>query len=174
MSETKLHDQPLVFNESQMEQIDRLLFRLADRTSSPLALVADVSGRLILYRGRLPENQCIGLAALAAGSYAATVEIGNFLGLKDSRGFRQQLHEGPVASLYTLGVGAELILVVAFTNLTTLGYVRLFVQRVQQELLELAEEAIAYRENHPAEEIELEEGFGDDLSDELNRLFPRP
>jgi hypothetical protein len=168
----RLHDQPLVFNEVQLEQIDRLLFRLADRTSSPLVLLADVSGRLVLYRGRLPESQSVGLAALAAGSFAATVEIGSFLGLKESHAFRRQLHEGPLASLYTLGVGAELILVIAFTSQTTLGYVRLFVQRTQQELLEIVEEAIAFRASQPAGERLLDEDFGDELSDELNRLFP--
>lgn len=164
----KLHKRPLTFDAEQKHRIDRCLLRLADNTGSPLVMVADVSGRLVLYRGRLPSGQSTGLAALAAGSFAANVEIGNFLGLKNS--FRQQLLEGDLANLYILAVGAELLLIVAFTRQTMLGMVRLFTQQAQQELLVITQAAMAMRDV-AQEEKRPEDGFGQEVAKQLDELF---
>ncbi len=169
MTDVKLHDRPLVFNTEQTQQLDRCLLHLADQTGAPLVMLSDVSGRLVLYRGRLPSAQSVGLAALAAGSFAAGLEIGNFLGLPKS--FQQQLLEGPVASLYTLAVGPELLLILAFTHKTTLGMIRLFAQQAHQELLTLASAAALAREATAHCEVQLEEGFDEALKSQLDDLF---
>ena len=70
MSNTSLHDRPLIFDKEQTQRIDQYLLRLADRTASPLVLLADISGRLMLFRGRLSAAKSTGLAALAAGGFA--------------------------------------------------------------------------------------------------------
>jgi len=173
MSETKLHDQPLTFNDEQKQRIDRCLLRLADHTGSPLVMVADVSGRLVLYRGRLSVAQSTGLGALAAGGFAAGAEIGHFLGLRDKNRFQRQLLEGDLASIYLMTVGDELLLIIAFTQKTTLGMVRLFGEQTQVELLKLAEEAAVARELAVAEAAthRPEEGFTDEVSRQLDELF---
>ncbi len=170
MTQTNLHDRPLTFDAKQQQQMDRCLLQLSDQTGSPLVMVADVSGRLVLYRGRLPAMQSTGLAALAAGSFAAGQEIGHFLGLQNS--FQQQLLEGDQANLYTLAVGPELLLIVAFTRKTMLGIVRLLSQQAQQELLALAQEAAIERERAAqTEQPDVEAGFGEALSQQLDELF---
>jgi len=170
MSVTKLHDQPLQFDAAQTRQIDRCLLRLADRTASPLVMLADISGRLMLYRGRVTSAQCTGLAALAAGSFAAAREIGTFLGMRES--FQQQLLEGRLANLYLVAVGPELLLVVAFTQQAMLGMVRIYTQQSQQELLEIVQAAIIAREqNRHQEEQQVEEGFSDAVRKQLDELF---
>lgn len=165
----KLHAHPLSFDEEQTKQIDRCLLQLADHIAAPLVMLADVSGRLILYRGRLPASQSTGLAALAAASFAASTEIGNFLGLP--KGFKQQLHEGSVADLYTIAVGPELLLIIAFTKQTMLGMVRLFATQTQQELLQLAQKAAKAREEatHSAESVDR--GFAKEVTEQLDDLF---
>ena len=177
MNPTHLHEVPLTFTASQRQQMDQVLMRLADRIAAPLVMVADVSGRLVIYRGRLSSAQSTALAALAAGSFGAGVEMGHFLGLRNANAFRQQLHEGAAANLYTLAVGQELLLIIAFTGQTTLGLVRVYAQKAQKELLLLAAEASQVREQM----IEIgtaerqsagEDGtFGDQVNQQLDDLF---
>lgn len=177
MNSTKLHEVPLMFTAEQRQQMDNSLMRLADRIAAPLVMVADVSGRLVLYRGRLSAAQSTALAALAAGSFGAGVEMGNFLGLRNANAFRQQLHEGAAANLYTLAVGQELLLIVAFTRQTTLGLVRVYAQKAQQELLALAAQAAHAREEALAagllepEDDEEAGTFGDQVNKQLDDLF---
>lgn len=170
MSSQTLHARPLFFDAEQTRRIDRRLLHLADRTASPLVMLADISGRLILYRGRVTAAQCTGLAALAAGSFAAAREIGTFLGLRDS--FQQQLIEGKLANLYLVAVGAELLLVVAFSQQSMLGMVRIYTQQTHRELQEIIQAAIIAREQglHDDKQ-EIEEGFSEELSKQLDELF---
>lgn len=168
MTNTKLHNHPLIFDKDQTQQIDQYLLRLADRTSAPLIMLADISGRLILYRGRLPSEKSVGLAALAAGSFAAALEIGSFLGLNDN--FKHQLLEGSLANLYIIEVGSELLLIIAYTRNTTFGMVRLFAKEAQKKLLIVAEAAAKAREE-TIQEVSLEQGFDEELSEQLDELF---
>lgn len=170
MTQNNLNSQPLAFDDRQTQTIDRCLLRLADQTASPLVMVADTSGRLVHCRGRLSTAQSTGLAALAAGGFAAGLEIANFLGLHD--GFQQQLLEGAIANLYILAVGPELLLIVAFTRQTMLGMVRLFTKQTRQELLELVEAAKVARDAAAAENnSQLEEGFSDEVEKHLDSFF---
>lgn len=169
MKSAKLHDKPLVFSETQLHQIDKCLLRLADHIAAPMVMLADVSGQLILYRGRLSAKQSTGLAALAAGSLAAGAEIGRFLGLRDS--FQHQLLEGSLASLYILKVGVELLLIVAFTQQTTLGMVRLFTQQAHQELLLLVAAAVKARAENGEPDVVWQPGFREALTQQLDDLF---
>ena len=172
MSSTTLHNSPLVFDSTQMQEIDHILLWLADQIGAPLVMVTDVSGRLLIYRGRLSSSQSSGLAALAAGSFAAGVEIGNFLGLQENKGFQHQLLEGRLANLYTLTVGDDLLLVIAFTDKTTLGMVRLFSQQAQGELLKLADAANIAREQSQLTEVRKPaDGFNEELTNQLDDLF---
>ena len=166
---TNLHNKPLVFEQRHLVLIDRCLMRLADHIAAPLVMLADISGRLIIYRGRLSATQSTGLAALAAGGFAAGEEIGNFLGLR-SDSFQSQLLEGSLANLYIMKVGPELILIIAYTNKTTLGMVRVFAQQSRQELLIWAEAAAKLREE-TVFETEVEDGFDEELRQQLDELF---
>lgn len=163
------HAQPLMFDEHQTELIDGYLTELSDRISAPLILLADVSGQLIHYYGRLSTAQSTGLAALAAGGFAATSEIGNFLGLGDS--FKQQLLEGRLANLYTMKVGDELLLIIAFTDQTTLGMVRVIAEKTQKKLLKIIEAAKETRQLAQTQPNPIEQGFQNALEQELDDLF---
>lgn len=169
MPHRKVHNKPLVFNQAQLQQIDNHLLHLADHIAAPMVMLSDISGQLILYRGRLSTKQSTGLAALAAGSLAAGLEIGHFLGLRDS--FQSQLLEGKLASLYILKIDDELLLIVAFTQQTTLGMVRLFALQTYQGLSDLVEEAKKMREEDDKADETLSQGFNDALSQQLDDLF---
>lgn len=165
-----VNNQPLTFTISQQKRIDRHLLHLADQVAAPLVMLADISGQLVLYRGRLPSRQSTGLAALAAASFAANLEIGKFLGLQ--RNFECQLLEGKIASLYTLTVGQELLLIIAFTNQTTLGIVRLFARQTQHELLPIVQEAETARQKAAQQASKkLSSEFQQALQTQLDELF---
>lgn len=169
--QSKLHNRPLFFDKKLTILIDRCLMRLADHIGSPLVMLADISGRLIVYRGRLSSTQSTGLAALAAGGFAAGEEIGNFLGLEKDN-FGSQLLEGNLANLYTMKVGAELLLIIAFTKATTLGMVRVFGNRTRQEILIWADQAAKQREE-AVDEIDVEDGFDEAVRQQLDDLFTK-
>lgn len=170
-SEKTTHKQPLFFTPHQTQQLDKILMELADRIASPLVLIADITGQLVLYRGRLSTSQCTALAALAVGSFSASVEIGHFLGLRNTHAFRQQLLEGAVANLYTLAVEEELVLVVAFTRQTTLGLVRVYTQQTRNELSHIIKEAVSEREKNLQNNSNISDNFGDQLQKQLDDLF---
>lgn len=166
----KLHDQPLQFDTQQLRQMDHQLLKLADHTAAPLVMVADVSGQLVLYRGRVTTTQCTGLAALAAGSFAAAREIGIFLGLRES--FQHQLLEGRLANLYLLSISEELLLIVAFTQQSMLGMVRIYAQQAQHELLALVKSATLAREQGAYDKpMVLSEDLSAEIQKQLDELF---
>lgn len=167
-----VHSQPLLFTKEQQQEMDQSLTHLADRAASPLVLVTDVSGQLVMYRGRLSSAQSTALAALAAGSFGAGEAMGNFLGLRGDKAFRQQLHEGKAANLYTLAVGDELLLVIAFTKNTTLGLVRVYAQATRTEILKLVAVAKEAREKATQMVNGMDGEFGSAVTHQLDELFP--
>ena len=168
--DNKLHAQPLIFSNEQLRHIDHILLQLSDQIAAPLVMLADISGRLIIYRGRLSVQQGAGLAVLAAGSFAANNEIGAFLGLRE--GFEQQLLEGRLADLYIVGVGKELLLIVAFTKQSVLGMVRVFTQQTQQSLLFIAEAAVRERQAQTEQyRTKLDDSLHQDVASQLDELF---
>mgnify|MGYP003573732341 FL=1 len=78
--------------------------------------------------------------------------------------------EGPLANLYIVKVGPELLLVIAYTRTTTFGMVRIFVKETQKKLLMIAKDAAKAREE-AVHETTLEEGFDEELSQQLDELF---
>ncbi len=173
MTDMSIHSQPLLFTQAQQQELDNCLMRLADRIAAPLVMVTDISGRLILYRGRLSAAKSTALAALAAGSFGAGVEMGNFLGLRDENAFHQQLHEGKAANLFTVAIEDELLLVIVYTQRTTLGLVRVYSQTAQEEILELVQTAKEARAKAVLAADEMDRGgFGSAITDQLDELFP--
>lgn len=172
MNNVSVHNQPLLFTKEQQQEMDHSLTHLADRTAAPLVLVTDVSGQLVMYRGRLSASQSTALAALAAGSFGAGGSMGNFLGLRGENAFKQQLHEGAAANLYTIAIGDDLLLVVAFTKHTTLGLVRVYSQATRDDILKLVAVAKEAREKATQEGDGVDGEFGSAVTHQLDELFP--
>ena len=171
MSQTALPDQLLNFTPEQKEQIDQSLLRLAKKLKAPLVMIADISGQLLMYQGKLSADHSAGLSALAAGGFAAGMEIGNYLGLRDQNQFRQQLLEGKAVNLYTVRVGTELLLITAFTRQTNLGLVRIFAERAQQEILTIAQAASSNPRISSSEDTHLDEAMGSSINQQMDDLF---
>jgi predicted regulator of Ras-like GTPase activity (Roadblock/LC7/MglB family) len=74
------------------------------------------------------------LSALTAANFGATAEIAKLLGEDE---FNLLFHKGNKENIYFSGVGEHLIVVTIFDNKTSLGLVRLRVNKVADELLEI-------------------------------------
>ena len=165
---TSLHKRPLLFNKKQIKQIDKILQQLVANLAAPLIMLTDISGQVITYQGHLSEDQSDGLAALAAGSFAAASEIGNFLGL--NKGFQHQLLEGKLASIYVLAVGTELLLIIAFTDKTTLGLVRIYTEPAKKKLMKLVVMAAKNRTQNQGKSSSLTDKLKADIENRLDEL----
>jgi hypothetical protein len=67
-------------------------------------------------------------------------------------------------------IGEELLLIIAFTNSTTLGMVRVFGHRTREEILVWVDRAAKEREV-AADEETVEDGFDEALKKQLDELF---
>jgi predicted regulator of Ras-like GTPase activity (Roadblock/LC7/MglB family) len=168
-----VREQPVAFNESQLEGIEICLEKLVSNIGAQEVLLADIAGRLILARGRLGEKQttATGVAALSAGGYGATVEMARYFEIDTE--FKQITYEGEHHSIYSTSVGNALIITVVFDHSIKLGVVRAFTNRAAQCLQDVVKRALAEMEADDrlseAEKIEAE--FGQALMDELETLL---
>jgi predicted regulator of Ras-like GTPase activity (Roadblock/LC7/MglB family) len=164
-----VRNKTVAFSESQMEEIEVCLDKLVRNTGARETLLADITGRLILARGRLGEKQttATGVAALSAGGYGATVEMARYFEIDTE--FKQITYEGEHHSIYSTSVGNALIITVVFDHSIKLGIVRAFTNQAAQCLQDVVKRALAEMEADDrlseAEKIEAE--FGQALMDEV-------
>jgi predicted regulator of Ras-like GTPase activity (Roadblock/LC7/MglB family) len=74
------------------------------------------------------------LSALTAANFGATAEIAKLLGEDE---FNLLFHKGKRENIYFSAVGEHLIVVTIFDHKTSLGLVRLRINKVADELLEI-------------------------------------
>ena len=156
----------LYLSAGLIDQMDRILTELRQKTRVNCVILADVSGQLISATGATAGFDAQAVAALTASDMSATAELARQLG--EAKPFRHLFHEGEQRHLYLSDVGSSLILIVVFETNVPIGLVRVFTERAAQELLPLTdsyESAIDY--THSV----LNGAFDEALSDELDGVF---
>jgi len=168
-----MREKPVAFSESQMKEIEACLDELARNTGAQEILLADITGLLILAKGRLNEREtsATGVAALSAGGYAAMVEMARYFEIETQ--FRQITYEGEYHSIYSSNVGNALIITVVFDHSVKLGIVRAFTNQAAQCLQDIVNRALVEMERDDrlpgAEKLGPE--FGQALMDEVEALL---
>ncbi|NIO67938.1 MAG: hypothetical protein GTN71_02465 [Anaerolineae bacterium] len=168
-----MREKPVAFSESQMKEIEACIDELGRNTGAQEILLADITGRLILAKGRLGkrETTATGVAALSAGGYAATVEMARYFEIETE--FRQITYEGEYHSIYSSNVGNALIITVVFDHSVKLGIVRAFTNQAAQCLQDIVNRALVEMETDDrlpeAEKLGAE--FGQALMDEVEALL---
>ncbi|OAG27582.1 roadblock/LC7 domain-containing protein [Thermodesulfatator autotrophicus] len=99
-----------------------------------LAILIDEAGNVIASSGKENGVDTTSLAALAAANFGATAQIAKLLGEED---FSILYHKGKKDNIHFSRIGKEFILVTIFTDETPLGLVRLRVNQISQDLLNL-------------------------------------
>ncbi len=122
-------------NEKECIQLQNELdefLRLSDAFS---ALLCDKGGAVLVSTGEEGENDL--MAALTAGSFAATRELASTVGEKD---FEAVFHQGVDRNLYISGVCEEVILLVVFEQDNTLvGLVRMMARKLGSQIRHILE-----------------------------------
>ena len=103
-----------------------------------LAILIDEAGNVIVSSGNVNGVDTTSLAALAAANFGATAQIAKLLGEED---FSILYHKGKKDNIHFSKIGMDFILVTVFTDDIPLGLVRLKVNQVAQELLDLLTES---------------------------------
>jgi len=149
-----------------LEEIDRILNQLQQKTQVTCVLLADISGQLISTVGQVSGFDAVTVAALTASDMSATAELAKQLG--EVKPFRMLFHEGERRHLYLSEVGSSLILVVVFETRVPIGLVRVFTDRAARELQPLTDR---YETGLEQAGGVVSEDFDESLLDQLDEAF---
>ena len=124
----------IILSGKDIAKIDRCLSKMVASSASHCVFLIDRSGQLIAHSGNPATVDVAALSALTAANFGATAEIAKLLGEDE---FNLLFHKGKRENIYFSGVGEHLIVVTIFDHKTSLGLVRLRINKVADELLEI-------------------------------------
>ena len=129
----KMRRARLVFYEQDIEEINKILAEFLDRSQAKCALLVDKEGHLVTKKGFTKSFNTDSIAALVAGSFAATKQVAQLLGETE---FSVLFHQGKNENIHIALVAERALVVVIFDDRTTLGMVRLYADELTQKLTE--------------------------------------
>jgi predicted regulator of Ras-like GTPase activity (Roadblock/LC7/MglB family) len=147
-------------------RMDDCLERLLDRSRAVCVLLADISGQLIVQRGKDARLDTSALAAVTASNMAATEEMARQIG--EPAPFSYLFHEGTRRSIYVSAVGKTFLLLIIFDEMSQVGLVRIFARLAVNELLEVTTELEPWLEKAGSV---VDRDFGGALADQLDKAF---
>lgn len=164
----KMRQMRLVFYEEDIAEINKVLEQFLDRSQAKCVILIDKEGHAVTKKGFTKAFNTDSIAALVAGSFAATKQMANLLGEPE---FSVIFHQGKTENIHIGLVAERALVVVIFDDRTTLGMVRLYAEELTQKLtdslLQCQEkqkgkgvEAGVSREYEQAAEQALDEFFG--------------
>jgi predicted regulator of Ras-like GTPase activity (Roadblock/LC7/MglB family) len=151
-----------------MERVETYLDELARSTGVRDILLTDATGQLIITLGKIDKKKGEALAALIAGSHAASAEFIKLLGKETP--FVNLSHEADDLSIFSTNVADRFILSVAFGSEVKIGIVRVFVDRARRWLSEIVHEAQDHEHADTPSLKLVDEDFDRLLNAELEKL----
>jgi predicted regulator of Ras-like GTPase activity (Roadblock/LC7/MglB family) len=124
----------IILSGKDIAKIDRCLSKMVASSAAHCVFLIDRSGQLIAHSGNPSTVDVAALSALTAANFGATAEIAKLLGEDE---FNLLFHKGKRENIYFSAVGEHLIVVTIFDHKTSLGLVRLRINKVADELLEI-------------------------------------
>ena len=121
----------IVITEKDIKKITYSLNKLVSLSMAHSVLLIDRSGQLIAQEGNTPEIDIISLSALTAANFGATAEIARMLGEEE---FTLLFHKGRCENVYFSAIGEHVIMVALFDDKTSLGLIRLQINKIIDEL----------------------------------------
>lgn len=161
----RLRDDRLIFYANDVERLEGELDGFLELSNSRCALLIDRDGHLVTRRGEPMGNSLESVAALIAGSFAATREMARQLGEDE---FTVLFHQGARDSIQLQLVGERTLLAILFDQRTNLGLVRFYAKEAVKRL-ETVFKDIAARA--PDQQPMLSDKFSSDAAAALDRIF---
>jgi predicted regulator of Ras-like GTPase activity (Roadblock/LC7/MglB family) len=135
--------------EEDLRVLDAALAGLVTRSEASMAMLIDQAGFLITQAGEASQVDTTTLAALAAGSFAATQSMA---ALTRETNFNSVYQQGDDASLLILSVDQDTLVVVLFKTHISVGAVKYYARGTVAQVGEQLKKA---RERDPANTIDL-------------------
>jgi predicted regulator of Ras-like GTPase activity (Roadblock/LC7/MglB family) len=111
------------FNEDDLRVLDRALGTLIHRSEASTALLVDQAGFLITQAGDASQLDTTTLAALAAGSFAASQSMAS---LTQETNYSSLYQQGDQSSLLILSIQDTCLLLVVFKSTVSVGAVKYY------------------------------------------------
>jgi predicted regulator of Ras-like GTPase activity (Roadblock/LC7/MglB family) len=124
----------IVITKKDVEKIDSCLNRVVSSSLAHSVLLIDRSGQLIAHHGNTPGIDMLSLSALTAANFGATAEIARMLGEEE---FTILFHKGRSENVYFSAIGEHVIMVALFDDRTSLGLIRLQINKIVGELTKI-------------------------------------
>ena len=122
----------IIITKKDLEKIDLCLNKMVSSSRAHSVLLIDRSGQLIAHHGNAPEEiDVLALSALTAANFGATAEIARMLGEEE---FSLLFHKGKSENVYFSAIGEHVIMVTLFDEQTSLGLIRLQINKIIDEL----------------------------------------
>jgi predicted regulator of Ras-like GTPase activity (Roadblock/LC7/MglB family) len=155
----------LVISDEQMKVIDGVLSKLQHVTGSHFVALVSTSGQPITVSPADVQSDTLSLAALAAGSFAATRQLAEVL---KEREFTLLFHEGKESNLHVIQVTDQILMLLTFGHDTQVGLVRLYTTRALEVLKPIFEHA----EDTEGDERLIDQDYSLEAGTALDELFP--
>ena len=118
-------------SEDVSQKIDQVLRELLEQVEAEAVFFCDRGGNIIASQSVNPQGNEENVAALAAGSFFATLTMAKLVGESE---FQNMLHQGEKTSIYMEGLKGDMILVVIFSKDSNPGLVKLYAKTACQQL----------------------------------------
>ncbi len=135
--------------EEDLRVLDGALSALVTRSEASMAMLIDQAGFLITQAGESSQVDTTTLAALAAGSFAATQSMA---ALTRETNFNSVYQQGDESSLLILSVDESSLVVVLFKTHISVGAVKYYARGTVAQVGEQLRKA---RERDPAQTLDL-------------------
>jgi predicted regulator of Ras-like GTPase activity (Roadblock/LC7/MglB family) len=122
----------IIITKKDLEKINVCLDKVVSSSRAHSVLLIDRSGQLIAHHGNTPGIDILSLSALTAANFGATAEIARILGEEE---FTLLFHKGRSENVYFSAIGEHVIMVTLFDDNTSLGLIRLQINKIVDELL---------------------------------------
>jgi predicted regulator of Ras-like GTPase activity (Roadblock/LC7/MglB family) len=135
-----------VLTIEDVANIDGILQEYLQKSESDLAVIVDKGGNVISQCGDLQVMDVTIIAALAAGSFAATKELARRIGEEE---FTMLFHQGNDSHIFMNSVDDDTIMITVFgSQQTTMGLVRYFSGSACQSMATLLSSLRNRQNNH--------------------------
>jgi len=121
----------IIITKKDLEKINLCLNQMVSSSRARSVLLIDRSGQLIAHHGNTPGIDVLSLSALTAANFGATAEIARILGEEE---FTLLFHKGKTENVYFSAIGEHVIMVTLFDDNTSLGLIRLQINKIVDEL----------------------------------------
>ena len=158
----------LVLHEADHGRLAAILDRLRQDASAKIAFLIDKNGQQLAAAGHMDGFDPTSIAALTAGTVAATDGLAKLLGEKE---FSTLFHEGEHDSLHINVVSGRAILVVIFDERSSLGLVRLRVKKSSSDLCTILDDIVSRSQAQRSAALGSHAPFAEITDDDIDSLF---